>query len=177
MQRKTTLYIDIDDTIIAQVLPGSGFDLRPCAITQLTVLARMYDCCWLTSWPYIDPTAPGGVSVSSLIRCLYGATINEAFRYADWDRDHSDGKAGYVLRSEAPEEWFWLEDPIPKGEEAALAAAGKLDRYILVEPIGAWGFLDAVNEVFRRTGKTAADIRRAGGRPDWFDHNALDSDR
>ena len=165
MQRKTTLYIDIDDTIIAQVLPGSGFDLRPCAITQLTVLARMYDCCWLTSWPYIDPTAPGGVSVSSLIRCLYGATINEAFRYADWDRDHSDGKAGYVLRSEAPEEWFWLEDPIPKGEEAALAAAGKLDRYILVEPVGAWGFLDTVNELFRRTGKTAADIRRAGGAP------------
>lgn len=41
MQRKTTLYIDIDDTLIAQVLPGSGYDLRPCVITQLTVLGRM----------------------------------------------------------------------------------------------------------------------------------------
>src|ERR1035441_643977 len=59
MPRKTTVYIDIDDTIIAQTLPGSGFDLRPCAMTHLTVLSRMYDCCWLTMWPrkttvYID---------------------------------------------------------------------------------------------------------------------------
>ena len=84
VQRKTTLYIDIDDTIIAQVLPGSGFDLRPCVITQLTVLGRMYDCCWLTSWPYIDSTAPGaGVSVATLMRCLYGSRINQTFRYAD----------------------------------------------------------------------------------------------
>ncbi len=58
VQRKTTLYIDIDDTIIAQILPGSGFDLRPCVMTQLTVLGRMYDCCWLTSWPYNDLAAP-----------------------------------------------------------------------------------------------------------------------
>ncbi|MGA7109241.1 MAG: hypothetical protein WBV28_10760 [Terracidiphilus sp.] len=44
MSGKTTLYIDIDDTIIAQVLPGSGFDLRPCGRTQLRVLGWMYDC-------------------------------------------------------------------------------------------------------------------------------------
>ena len=178
MQRKTTLYIDIDDTIIAQVLPGSGFDLRPCVITQLTVLGRMFDCCWLTSWPYIDPSAPGtGASVATLMHCLYGTRINETFRYADWDRDHPDGKAGFVLRKGAPEDWYWLEDPILKGEEDALAAAGKLDRYIPVEPSGAWAFLDAVNELFRRTGKTAADIRHAGGRPAWFDRNSLDSDQ
>jgi hypothetical protein len=177
VQRKTTLYIDIDDTIIAQVLPGSGFDLRPCVITQLTVLGRMYDCCWMTSWPYVDPVSSAtGVSVATLIRSLYGAVINETFRYGKWDRDHPDGKAGFVLRDEAPEDWYWLEDPILKGEEAALAAAGKLDRYITVEPIGAWGFLDAVNELFRRTGKTATDIRHAGGRPEWFDRSALDSD-
>ena len=30
MTPKTTLYIDIDDTIIAQIFPGAGFDLRPC---------------------------------------------------------------------------------------------------------------------------------------------------
>jgi hypothetical protein len=173
VQRKTTLYIDIDDTIIAQVLPGAGFDLRPFVITQLTVLGRMYDCCWLTSWPYIDPAAPCSVSVSTLIRSLYGARINQTFRYADWDPDHPDGKAGFVLRNEAPEDWYWLEDPIPNGEEAALAAAGKLDRYIPVQPIGAWGFLDAVNELFRRSGRTAADIRSAGGRPEWFDPVAL----
>lgn len=173
MQRKTTLYLDIDDTLIAQVLPGSGFDLRPCVITHLTVLGRMYDCCWLTSWPYIDPG--GGVSVVTLIRSLYGVSINETFRYADWDRDHPDGKAGFVLREDAAEDWYWLEDPIPQGEQSVLAAAGKLDRYIPVEPIGAWAFLDAVNELFRRTGKTAADFRHADARPEWFDRAALDS--
>jgi hypothetical protein len=176
VQRKTTLYIDIDDTLIAQVLPGSGYDLRPCVITQLTVLGRMYDCCWLTSWPYKVPDS--GVSVATLIHSLYGTGINENFRYADWDRDHPDGKAGFVLRADAPhedalEDWYWLEDPIPKGEQAALAAAGKLDRYIPVDPTGAWGFLDAVNELFRRTGKTAADIRHANGRPEWFDRGSL----
>jgi hypothetical protein len=177
VQRKITLYIDIDDTIIAQVLAGSGFDLRPLVITQLTVLGRMYDCCWITSWPYIDPATPGSVSVSTLISSLYGAGINQTFRYAEWDRDHPDGKAGFILRNEALEDWYWLEDPILKGEETALAAAGKLDRYIPVEPIGAWAFLDAINELFRRTGKTAADIRSAGGRPEWFDRAALDSDQ
>ncbi len=174
MQPKTTLYIDIDDTIIAQVLPGSNFDLRPCVITQLTVLGDMYDCCWLTSWRYIDSTAPGaGVSVATLMRCLYGSRINQAFRYADWDREHPNGKAGFVLREGSPQDWYWLEDPIMKGEESALAAAGKLDRYIPVEPIGAWGFLDAVNELFSRTRKTNADIRHAGGRPEWFDRATL----
>jgi hypothetical protein len=177
VQRKTTLYIDIDDTILAQILPGSGFDLRPCVITQLTVLGRIYDCCWLTSWPYIDPAAPStGVSVANLVRNLYGASINETFRYAEWDRDHPDGKAGFLLRDEAPEDWYWLEDPIPKGEEDALAAAGKLDRYISVEPVGAWGFLDAVNELFRRTEKNNAHITHAGGRPEWFQHSVLSSD-
>ncbi|MGA8090411.1 MAG: hypothetical protein WCA10_24265 [Terracidiphilus sp.] len=175
MQRKTTLYIDIDDTLIAQVLPGSGFDLRPCVITHLTALGRMYDCCWLTSWPYTDTGA--GVSVATLIRSLYGSRINETFRYADWDRDHPDGKAGFVLRDDAPRDWYWLEDPIPQGERAALTTAGKLDRYIPVEPAGPWGFLDALNELFRRTSKTAADIRHAGARPEWFDRSALDSDR
>ena len=173
MQPKTTLYLDIDDTLIAQVLPGSGFDLRPCVITHLTVLGRMYDCCWLTSWPYIDPA--GGVSVVTLIRSLYGAGIHQTFRYADWDRDHPDGKAGFVLRDDTPEDWYWLEDPLPQGEQAALAAAGKLNRYIPVEPAGAWGFLDSVNELFRRTGKTAADLRHSNARPEWFDLGALDS--
>ena len=38
------------------------------------------------------------MSVATLMRCLYGTRINETFRYADWDRDHPDGKAGFVLR-------------------------------------------------------------------------------
>ena len=177
VSKMTTLYIDIDDTIIAQVLPGSGYDLRPCVMTQLAVLGRIYDCCWLTSWQYTETHGPlvrrAGVSVMTLMRCLYGELVNATFRCADWDRDHPDGKAGYVLREGAPENWFWLEDPIMKGEEDALAAAGKLNCYIPVEPQGAWGFVDAVNELFRRSGKTAADVRNAGGRPEWFDREVL----
>jgi hypothetical protein len=176
VSRKATLYVDVDDTIIAQVLPGAGFDLRPCAITQLTVLGRLFDCCWLTSWPYSPSTGPESViCVQTLMRCLYGHRVNEAFRYADWDRDHPDGKAGFVLRPGAPRDWYWLEDPILKGEEDALAAADQLDRYIPVDPLGPWGFLDAVNELFRRTGTSAADLERIGAHPAWFDRDALSS--
>ena len=178
MQRKTTLYIDIDDTIIAQVLPGSGFDLRPCVITHLTVLGRMYDCCWLTSWPYIDTTAPGaGVSVATLMRSLYGASINETFRYADWDRDHPDGKAGFVLRHDAPKIGTGSKIQSPKAKKPpSLQPANSIATSPSNLPV-AWGFLDAVNELFDRTSKTSADLQQAGGRPEWFDRNALESDR
>jgi len=97
VHRKTTLYIDIDDTIIAEVLPRSVRDLRPCVITHLTVLAQLYDCCWLTSWPWSpDDAPPGAMCVQTLMRGLYAHRINETFRYADWDRDHPGGKAGFV---------------------------------------------------------------------------------
>jgi hypothetical protein len=176
MSRKATLYIDIDDTIIAQILPGAGFDLRPCVITHLTVLSRLFDCRWLTSWPYSPSAAPeSGVCVQILMSCLYGHRINDTFRYADWDREHPDGKAGFVLRPDAPQDWYWLEDPIPKGEEESLAAAGKLDRYIPVDPQGPWGFLDAVNELFRRAGTTAADLELVGARLAWFNRGILSS--
>ena len=174
MSPKTTLYIDIDDTILAQILPGSGFDLRPCVITQLTILGRLFDCCWLTSWPNSPADSPqSGMCVRTLMRSLYGHRINETFRYAEWDRDHPDGKAGFVLRADQPANWYWLEDLVPRGERDALTAAGRLDRYIAVDPQGAWGFLDAVNELFRRTGVTADDLERIGARPEWFDPAAL----
>ena len=174
MYRKTTLYIDIDDTIIAEVLPGSGRDLRPCVITHLTMLGRLFDCCWLTSWPYspVD-IEPFGVCVQILMRSLYAQPINETFRYANWDHDHPDGKAGFVLDPAQPDDWYWLEDPIPIGEHDALHAAGKLDRYIPVDPQGPWSFLDAVNELFLRTGVSRSDFDRIGARPQWFDRSFL----
>jgi hypothetical protein len=172
--RKTTLYIDIDDTIIAEVIPGSGRDLRPCVITHLTVLGQLYDCCWLTSWPYSPADAPpSGMSVQTLMRALYAHGINETFRYAHWDREHPDGKAGFILDSHQPHDWYWLEDPIPLGEHSALTSAGKLDRYIPVAQHGPWGFLDAINEVFLRTGITRLYFDRIGARPEWFDRNTL----
>ena len=97
MPGRTTLYIDIDDTIIAKILPGSGRDLRPCVMSQLAVLGRMYDCCWLTVWPYAEPKRSSlfedRTSIVTLMSCLYGSQINETFRYADWDQDHPQGKA------------------------------------------------------------------------------------
>lgn len=174
MPPKITLYIDIDDTILAQVLPGAGFDLRPCVVTQLVVLGRLFDCCWLTSWPYAPASAPAsGMCVQTLVRSLYGQRINETFRYADWDRNHAQGKAGFVLRPDQPEEWYWLEDLIPLGEREALVNSGKIDRYIEVALQGAWGFLDAVTELFRRTGITKADLVQAGARPEWFDRDVI----
>ncbi len=78
---------------------------------------------------------------------LYGAEINETFRCADWDQNHEQGKAGFVLGN-AAKDWYWIEDPIFDYEREALAASGQLDRYICVEPHGPWGFLEAVNELF-----------------------------
>lgn len=174
MRTKTTLYIDIDDTIMAEVLPGSGRDLRPCVITHLTVLGQLFDCCWLTLWPYAPlDAANSGMCVQTLMRCLYAHRINEMFRYANWDREHPDGKAGFVLHPDQPHEWYWLEDPLPKGERQALAAAGMLDRYIPVDPYGPWSFLDAVNELFLKTGVTRSDFDRIGARPEWFDRTVL----
>ncbi len=181
MPRKTTLYIDIDDTIIAQVLPGSGFDLRPCVITQLKVLGRMYDCCWLTMWPHTSPkhlrSREDRMSIVALMACLYGAEINETFRCADWNQNHEQGKAGFVLGKDAAKDWYWIEDPIFEYEREALAAAGQLDRYICVEPLGPWGFLDAVNELFHCSGTSASDITRVGGKLEWFDKAAIATDK
>lgn len=174
MHRKTTLYIDIDDTIIAEILPGSGRDLRPCVITHLSVLGQLYDCCWLTSWPY-SPTEAGlaGMCVQTLMRSLYAHRVNETFRYANWNREHPDGKAGFVFSPNQPADWYWLEDPILKGERDALATAGKLDRYIPVDSQGPWGFLDAVNELFVRTEMNRSAFDRVGARAEWFDRSIL----
>jgi hypothetical protein len=174
MYRKTTLYVDIDDTILAEILPGSGRELRPCVITHLTVLGQLYDCCWLTSWPYSPADAStSDMCVQTLMRALYAHRVNETFRYAHWDQDHPDGKAGFVLNASQPEDWYWLEDPIPPGERDALSSHCRLDRYIQVDPQGPWGFLDAVNNLFFRTGIDAAALIATGARPAWFRPDAL----
>src|SRR5208337_4278650 len=51
LTKRPTLYIDIDDTIIACIWDGSGFDLRPNIMTQLRVLKELYNVRWLTYWP------------------------------------------------------------------------------------------------------------------------------
>jgi hypothetical protein len=177
MSKKTRLYIDIDDTILAHALPGAGFDLRPGVMTQLALLGKMFNCCWLTTWPYSEPRHPKSreaqMSSVALMRCLYGTEINASFSYAEWNRNHPQRKAGFVLREGAPEDWYWLEDPLSDVEREALIAAGKMDRYIAVEPNGPWGFLDAVHDLLRRTGKSSTEIKRVGGRPEWFDRTTI----
>jgi hypothetical protein len=46
---------------------------------------------------------------------------------------------------------------------------------VCAEPEGPLGFLNAVNELFRRSGKSTDDIKRAGGRPEWFDSVVIPS--
>ena len=107
------------------------------------------------------------------MRSIYGHRNNETFRAAGWDHEDSNGKAGFVLRPDQPDDWYWLEDPIPKAELDALEAVGKLDRYIPVDPQGPWGFLDAVNELFRCTGISRPVLERIGARVEWFDKSVL----
>jgi hypothetical protein len=117
------------------------------------------------------------MSIVTMMRCLYGTQVNDTFRCAEWDRDHEQGKAEFVLREDAPKDWYWIENPLFKYEYEALVAAGRLDRYICVEPQGPWGFLDAVNDLFRRSGKSASDIKHVGGRPEWFDKVATAAEK
>jgi hypothetical protein len=163
--KKPRLYLDVDDTIIANCHSGSGFDLRPGVLTQIRVLTKLYDCVWLTMWPRKN--------IYELIKALYGSYINSRMTYADWDEYHPQRKAGYVLDAKQPQNFWWLEDPLCPEELQALTGANKLDRYIRVEAYGNWAFLDSLNELFRRTGVDANEIKRVGGKPEWFDKEAI----
>lgn len=162
---KATLYLDVDDTIIAKCHKASGFDLRPGVITQLRVLSRLFKVRWLTCWERRP--------VFQLIKLLYGGRINLDLTYANWGHGDPQRKAGYVLDPNAPANWWWLEDPLCHEELKALEDAGKLDRYIRVEPYGNWAFLDGINELFRRAGIGETEIRGVGGKPEWFQKEAI----
>lgn len=179
---KPILYVDIDDTFLANVYYGSGFDLRPGTMTYLRVLSKLFNCYWLTSWPYNSPKtqrkAHAGRDIVTMMRNLYGTSINQEFQYAQWAEGHPIRKAGYVLDPVRCDlDWWWLEDPITQEEYNALVAAGKLNRYIRVEPQGQWGFLDAINELFRRAGITENDLRKVQAKPEWFDRGAVEAGR
>ena len=163
---KPILYVDIDDTLIAQCHLGSGFDMRPGVFTQLRILSRLFKCTWLTCWDR--------PRITEMVRLLYGIQINKEFLYADWGHGHPQRKAGYVLNpTRAQKDWWWIEDPLSPEEIKAITEAGKLDRYIPVEPQGYWGFLNGVNELFRRANITDNDLKRVGANPKWFDREAI----
>lgn len=156
---KPLLYIDVDDTIIAHVNKGAGFDLRPNIMSQLKALTRLFRCRWLTYWP--------SDRIFELMRLLYGEPINQEMQWIDWQSAgrYAD-KADAVLAGDL--NFYWLEDPLFKTEVEKLQTAGLLDRYVEVEPHGAHGFARACQELFRRAGITADRLKRVGCSMDWF---------
>jgi hypothetical protein len=153
------LYIDVDDTIIAEINKGSGFDLRPNVMSQLRALTRLFRCRWLTYWPSKE--------IFKLMKLLYGARINQEMQWVDW---RSLGpfaeKADTVLLGDL--DFYWLEDPLLKTEIEKLEKANLLDRYVRVEPKGPHGFALACQELFQRAGITANDLKAVGCSMDWF---------
>lgn len=158
MPNKPGLYIDVDDTLIAECFVGSGFDLRPGVITQLRVLSRLFDCHWLTHWDQ--------ERLETLLYVLYAGHLARDIKYADWRAVSEDDKAPYVLAHS--HDFYWLEDPLSTGDMDKLAEAGVADRYIPVDPKGQWGFTRALRTLFDKAGITEAKIKRVGGKPQWF---------
>jgi hypothetical protein len=153
------LYIDIDDTLIAQVFEGSGFDLRPNVMTQLKVLSHLFDCRWLTYWP--------AKNVCELMRALYGSQLNSDIHWINWKQNDATNKAVTVLAGR--KNFWWLENPLWPEEAGLLAQSGLEHRYIQVAPTGADGFAKGCRTLFVRKGITPNRIRGVGGRIEWFD--------
>lgn len=154
---KTTLYIDIDDTLISQHHEGAGHDLRPGVITQLRGLIDLgFDCCWLTHWSEED--------LSKLWTSLYAEDLVDDFTYIDWQSYGS--KAAAVLAG--PKDFYWMEDPYSTGELRDLKHANVEDRYIPVEPKGPWGFAHALHALFTKLAIDDKKMEKASVKIGWF---------
>lgn len=147
---KPVLYIDVDDTIIAQHDYHLGFDLRPYVMSQLRMLTDHFHCRWLT--------CVSEERTKWLLRLLYAAHIQRNIEYANWGHGDPLYKAGYVLHPDSPADFWWLEDPILPDEAEALKAAGKYDRWICVNRVGPHGFTEAIRELFKRAGIQGVSI-------------------
>ena len=159
---KPTLYIDIDDTIIARYFQDTSYDLRPGVISQLRILSSLFDCRWLTCWPWSNPD--GRIDIQTLLRSVYALDLIKGIRCQKWGYGHPFRKAGAVLAKGQPKDFWWLEDALDSEERHALNDAGKLDRYIEVNSHGPWGFADACLELFKRAKVTERAIEKAGGK-------------
>ena len=166
MKKFGRLYIDIDDTIFGRYHRDSFLELRPGVIGQLRVLAKLFDCYWLTCWPWENP--PSNMDVHTLLRILYAQDLTKDMKYMRWKGADPDGKAGAVLDPTQPQDFWWLEDKLGREELAALERAGKLDRYIEVDSVGPWKFADACLELFKRAGIDHENLMKAGGRIKFF---------
>jgi hypothetical protein len=153
---KPVCYIGIDDTIIANIWPGSDFDLRTNVMTRLRVLSRLFRCRWLTYWQ--------SNQIFPLMKLLYGASTNRETQWTEW-QPFGD-KVDTVLKGD--HNFWWLEDALAADELAKLEAAGLADRYVRVEPEGAKGFSDACLILFERAGIGFAELSRINAKMEWF---------
>jgi len=158
--RRSRLYIDIDDTILAKYLPTTFLEPRPAIVSQLRTLSRLFYCYWLTCWPWNQDR---GADVKSLMRSFYAVDLLKDIQYMGWSLGHPDRKVGAVLDPMVPQDFWWLEDRLDHEELAALQRTGKAGRYVEVDSLGPWGFADACLELFRRAGITENDVKRVGG--------------
>lgn len=161
------LYIDVDDTLIAEFFKGSGYDLRPGVVTQLAVLGKLFDCMWLThrSQEDLERTFDG----------LFAERMLKKFGYARWKETDGTGKANYVLGQ--TKDFYWLEDPLSTGDMHPIKDAGLSDRYIPVDPKGPWGFTEALFRLFAKASIGEKEIAAAGGKIGWFGSPLADVER
>ncbi len=159
-----TLYIDVDDTIIANCWDRSGFDLRPNIMTQLRVLKELFSVRWLTCWPYDD--------LELLFKSLYGQDIWRDTQYEDWRASLHRGKGEKVdAVLEGPPDWYWLEDPLYGEDWDRLKKSGLEHRYIEVNPKGLWGFADACLKLFALTNIDSERLKAIEADIRWFEHS------
>lgn len=158
MSKKPLLYIDVDDTLLSTCFLNSGFDLRPGVVTQISILAKIFDCHWLTHWKKVD--------LDDLWTLLYAHRLKNEVTYANWREIDPSNKAVYVLSKD--HNFYWVEDTLSTGKLSKLKEENLLDRYIPVESKGLFGFTRALQELFRRAGIKDQDIKKVGGNPQWF---------
>lgn len=158
------LYVDIDDTILGRMFRDTFLDLRPGVMTQLTVLSRLFDLYWLTCWPWENERS--GMCLKNLLTNLYGYKLIEKTTYMKWT--YPGDKVGSVLDPANPQNFWWLEDQLDRDTIAKLTVAGKLDRYIHVDSVGPWAFMDSCLELFKRANVDKQMIKSVGGRIQLF---------
>jgi len=110
MKKFGRLYIDIDDTIMGRYRQHTFLELRPGVISQLRVLAKLFDCYWLTCWPWENP--PSNMDIQTLLRVLYAHDLVKDIKYMNWGHGDPDEKAGAVLKPGEPQDFWWLEDQL-----------------------------------------------------------------
>ena len=91
MRKFGRLYIDVDQTIIARYFPDTSLELRPGAISQLRVLSKLFDCRWLTCWPWDNPEV---WDIQTLLRSVYARDLIDGIRYQKWGVGSPVGQGG-----------------------------------------------------------------------------------